>query len=92
MNIKKREKHGVVYFTFPIFDQYDLVHGFSTKIGGVSEGKFASMNLSFNRNDERDRVLENHRRFAEAVGYETEHLVLSDQIHETKVVKVTRDD
>ena len=37
MNIKKREKNGVVYFTFPIFDQYDLVHGFSTKIGGVSE-------------------------------------------------------
>lgn len=92
MNITKREKNGVVYFTFPIFDQYDLVHGFSTKTGGVSEGEFASMNLSFNRNDERERVLENHRRFAEAVGYETEHLVLSDQIHETKVVKVTRDD
>ena len=89
MNWNRREKNGVTFITFPIFEKAGLVHGFSTKLGGVSTGDCATMNLSFHRGDDPDAVLENHRRFAKAVGYDYRKLVFSDQIHETVVKRVT---
>ena len=48
MNIK--ENKGVTYLTFPRAGKRGgFVHGFSTRLGGVSEGIYASMNLSFTR-------------------------------------------
>ena len=42
------DKNGVVYLTYPVFDsQEGIVHGFSTRLGGVSQGIYSSMNLSF---------------------------------------------
>lgn len=88
------EKDDVVYITFPILESYqdDMIHGFSTRLGGVSEGYLGSMNLSFSRGDERERVLENHKRFANALGYNEEKLVFSDQVHRTQFHKVTKED
>lgn len=44
------EKDGVVWFSYPILDQFDfIVNAFSTRIGGVSEGYASSMNLSLSR-------------------------------------------
>ena len=45
----KNEKNGVVYLTFPLFEKAGIKHGFSTKLGGVSVGDCATMNLSFTR-------------------------------------------
>ncbi len=92
MNIIKRQKEGVTFLTFPILEQENIVHGFSTKLGGVSKGDCATMNLSFHRGDNPDDVIENHRRFAKAVGYSEENLVFTDQIHETVVQMVTAKD
>lgn len=88
------EKNGVVYVGFPKLLAYeeDLVHGFSTRIGGVSKDHLAFMNLSFTRGDERENVLENHRRFAKALGYDETKLVFSDQVHLTRFHKVARKD
>lgn len=92
MNIIKRQKEGVTFFTFPILEKENIVHGFSTKLGGVSKGDCATMNLSFHRGDNPDDVLENHKRFAKAVGYQEKNLVFTDQIHETTVQVVTAND
>lgn len=87
------EKYGVSYVSFPKLGEYkDIVHGFSTRFGGVSKNHLASMNLSFSRGDERSAVLENHRRFAKAIGYDEKRLVFSDQIHTTMIHKVTEAD
>ena len=78
---------------YKIFDNYkDIVHGFSTRLGGVSKEHLASMNLSFSRGDERENVIENHRRFAKAVGYDYTKLVFSDQVHDVKIHNVTIED
>ena len=89
-----REKEGVTYITFPKLERYqeDMIHGFSTRLGGVSEGYLGSMNLSFTRGDDRERVLENHRRFARALGYDEKKLVFSNQVHLTRFHKVTEED
>ncbi len=81
--------NGVKYITFGIFDAAGLKHGFSTCVGGVSPARYQSMNLGFNRGDSYENVIANHKLFAEAVGYDHEKTVLSDQIHETHIAHVT---
>lgn len=86
------EKDGVVFLTFPKLAKAGVRHGFSTRIGGVSEGCLASMNLSFTRGDDPEKVRENFRRIGRAIGFPSEDLVLSSQIHETRIRKVTKKD
>ena len=63
------ERCGVPYLSFPVLEETGLVtHGFSTRLGGVSEGVYASMNFSFTRGDEPEHVRENYRRMAKALG------------------------
>lgn len=45
MNVHKT--NGVWYLTYPVFEEIpEIVHGFSTRLGGVSRGDCTSMNLS----------------------------------------------
>ena len=64
-----------------------VAHGFSTRMGGVSQGIYASLNLGFLRGDDRENVLENYRRFCGAIGADVNSLVLSNQVH-SDVVRV----
>ncbi len=83
--------NGVEYLTFPLFEKETwLHHAFSTRIGGVSEGEFATMNFSFDREKKRENVLENFRRFSEAAGFPMEKIVYSDQTHTTNLMKADR--
>ena len=87
--------HGgeVPYYSFPAFDRVDFVrHGFSTRLGGVSVGTFASMNLGFNRGDDDAAVGENYRRFCAAIGVKAEDVVLPAQTHTVNVYNATAAD
>ena len=80
------------YLTFPLLEELSfLKHGFSTRFGGVSEGEFSAMNLYY-KNDEKERVLENYRRFCAGVGILPEQLVLTSQQHTDHIRAVTKDD
>lgn len=46
-------------------------HGFFTRAGGVSEGRFASLNCSLNGRDDPAAAIENRRRATAALGFET---------------------
>ncbi len=63
-------------------------HAFSTREGGVSEGYFSSMNLSYYLGDREENVDENYRRFCAAAGFRTEKLVSGAQVHETRIREV----
>lgn len=93
MGMVQQEKNGVEYLTFPAFSNTSMVeHLFSTRIGGVSEGIFSTMNLSFTRGDRKDAVLENYRRMAGVLGCEMRDFVCSDQTHTTNIRLVTKED
>ena len=48
-----KENKGVPYITFNKLNAIEwLTNAFSTRIGGVSEGIYSSMNLSFTLNDD----------------------------------------
>lgn len=88
-----KENKGVTYLTYPKLEQFpEVIHGFSTRLGGVSTGIYASMNLSFTRGDEEDRVLENYRLLGEAMGFSPEDIVTSDQTHTTNVRVIREED
>jgi hypothetical protein len=77
---------------FPILEETGLVeHCFSTRCGGVSEGEFSSLNLSYTRGDDRAAVDENYRRLAAALGVKVRDFVLSDQTHTTNVLRVGKE-
>lgn len=88
-----RVREGVPFLVFPALEKTGaVVHGFSTRLGGVSEGIYSSMNVSFTRGDREEHVRENYRRLGGAVGFSCENLVCSDQTHTTNLRVVTQED
>lgn len=87
------EKNGISYLEFESFKQQTwLAHGFSTRLGGVSSGCFASMNLGFGRGEADETVAENYKRLGAAIGFDWERAVLSHQTHTTNIRLVTEND
>lgn len=88
MKIEKKE-----LITFPVYETLNYIkHGFSTRLGGVSKGHLASMNLSFSRGDNPDSVIENYKRICKKLKVSPENLVFSDQVHDTNIHVVTKKD
>ena len=67
-------------------------HCFTTRLGGVSEGIFASLNLRYNGGDSPENVAKNYALLASALGFSMENLVLTRQTHTDIVRKVTAAD
>ena len=89
LNIEKNG--GLVYITFPKLLKTNTVrHVFSTRLGGVSDGQYSSMNLSFNNGDKRENVEKNYEILCSAVGIDTENLVLTRQTHTDNVKTVDK--
>ncbi len=92
-NLKINSQGDLLYITFPRLEGCGAVrHTFSTRMGGVSEGQYSSMNTSFLGGDRFDAVEENYRRLCGAVGIDISHLVLSRQTHTNNVKIVTKAD
>ncbi len=90
--IGENQENIVSYLEFEAFKKQSwLTHAFSTRLGGVSCGCFASMNLGFGRGDDA-AVAENYRRLGKAVGFDWTKVVLSHQTHTTNVRLVTKED
>lgn len=78
---------------FPVLEETGVVeHCFTTRLGGVSEGIYTSMNLSFTRGDKEEAVQENYGRIAQCMGASKEAFVCSDQTHTTNIKKATKED
>ena len=90
--IRLNQEGEVPFFYFPLLQDTGMVHhGFSTRLGGVSSGEFASMNFNLTRGDDPANVEENFRRFCGAIGCDWDKAVLSHQTHTVNVQVVTED-
>ena len=83
MSFNLCQKTGVTYFTSSLLE--DIAHAFSTRLGGVSQPPWDSLNLGPGRGDPLESVLENYRRFCAAAGMDMERTVLAKQVHGTTV-------
>jgi YfiH family protein len=68
-----------------------VIHGISTRSGGVSRNRCESLNVSYTVGDEPANVDENLRRISEAVGTERERLFAAYQVHGNVVALVEPD-
>ena len=67
-------------------------HGFTTRLGGVSTGHLAGLNLGCHRGDDPQNVAENYRILTSSLGIDPDKLVLTWQIHSDIVRQVTAND
>jgi polyphenol oxidase len=73
----------VTYLRWRAPGPYDVV--FTTRLGGVSEGPYASLNLGRKTGDDVERVDENRRRACAEIGADDERLALNYQMHSALV-------
>ena len=93
MEFAEHNQQGLVYLTADGFTAAGgVAHGFSTRLGGVSQGIYASLNLGVNRGDDPAAVRENFSRFCAAVGAPADRTVFSAQVHGDVVRTVTTAD
>lgn len=90
---KERIVNDVPFLSYPLLQETGCVlHGFSTRLGGVSQGHCATMNISTSRGDDPEAVEENRRRISVAIGVKPENMVYTQQTHTTNVARVLRED
>lgn len=73
-------------------DGIAVPHGFTTRLGGVSHGDCAGLNMALHRGDSPENVAENYARLGKIIGFDTKKLVLSHQVHGDAVRTVTEKD
>ena len=93
MSFTLQNKGGVQYHTADQFTALGGVrHGFATRLGGVSQGVCAGLNMSRSELDLPSRVRENYHRLTAALGTDETKLVMTRQVHTDLVRVVTRAD
>lgn len=81
------------YLTYPLLEETGMVrHLFTTRLGGVSKGEFATMNFSVDRGDSERNVAANYERIAGVLGCSVNDMVASHQTHTVNIRKVTSAD
>ena len=82
--------NAVVVYRSPLLGGAGVPHAFSTRLGGVSAGPFASMNLGnpngIAEQDDAANIVENYRRLHAAVGCTHRRRVFAHQVHGATVL------
>ncbi|ABN52145.1 MAG TPA: peptidoglycan editing factor PgeF [Hungateiclostridium thermocellum] len=93
-NITYKTKNQVEFIQFNNLLKYEniITHCFTTRRGGVSKGWYDSLNMAFNKTDDRRNVEENYRRVADALNLDIESMVFSNQVHQNRIRVVTEED
>lgn len=87
------EKQEFKYITFPTFEKHDnnLLHCFTTRKGGVSQGSFESMNIGFSTGDSDENVKRNIEIMAEKLNINVDDIVETNQTHTNTIKYVTEE-
>ena len=88
-------ENEVVIYRSPLLDAAGVPHAFSTRLGGVSDGVFASLNLG-NPNgcpiqDTLNNIAENYSRLQSAIGCAERERVYVHQVHGCNVRTAAKD-
>ncbi len=67
-------------------------HGFTTRLGGVSQGPYGAMNLALHRESDPKNVAKNYETLAAALDFDIQKLVLTHQVHSDIIRIVTAAD
>lgn len=65
-----------------------LIAGFSTRLGGVSQEYFTSLNVGLHVSDNQDDVIYNRKIVASKINFDLENWILGEQVHDSKIEEV----
>ncbi len=89
---KFESKEGLLYVTLPELTELGFANAITTRLGGVSKGPYAELNLGLHTGDDPGAVLENRARLAKVIGFSRDSMVLGQQVHGDKVAVVKEED
>ncbi|SHK39470.1 peptidoglycan editing factor PgeF [Paramaledivibacter caminithermalis] len=88
-NFSRLESNNIVYFKIPSFEKSGLVkHCFTSRIGGISNKPYNSLNLGINTMDKKENILKNYELICKALKINIKNLVISDQVHKDNILVV----
>lgn len=87
------QKNNLKYIAFQNLENTNMVkHCITTRLGGVSTGVYAELNMSFTRGEEKEKVLQNYDIVCDALDFDKNSFVLCHQTHTTNIRVVTEND
>ena len=89
MGVKTVRKGALEYL---IAEGISAPHAFTTRLGGVSTGMFASLNIGLHYGDTAENVTKNLQILADAIGFDPGKLICTRQTHSDIVRVVTAED
>jgi len=78
---------GLVWYEFPV-PNASFLHAVLTRLGGVSQGPFSTLNLGSTVGDNPDSVKENHRLVYTSFNLDEAQVVSPYQVHKRQVARV----
>ena len=84
-----RQNKEIIWLEVQAIKQTEKVlHAFSTRLGGVSQFPYRSLNLGLYTNDDENDVIENRKRFLRPFSVDPNCVATVKQIHSDKIVRV----
>jgi len=91
--VKRHQHNGIAYYTFESLDRFDeLIHAITTRHGGISVGRYSSLNLTTGTGDDPAAVGENLERVCAALNLRRADLVSPNQRHTANVRRIEQTD
>lgn len=76
------DNKGIQWLEFESFSKHtDLIHGFTTRNGGVSDPPFSSLNMGRSTADDDENVRENYKRILSSLNVENRPMYMTRQVH-----------
>jgi YfiH family protein len=75
------DRDGLVVGRWPALSSLGIDALVTTRLGGVSDGPYGSLNLGLHVGDDEDRVIENRRRALRGLGATLDEVVFAEQVH-----------
>ena len=83
----RRTEKNLFHGKFSTFPEDLITHAISTRIGGVSQSPYDSLNLALHVGDDDEKVLANRKIFAQSLGFKITDIVTPNQVHGDKIFR-----
>lgn len=84
--------NGLSYLKIDKFLEYGIKAYFTSRIGGVSNRSYSTLNMALHTNDSREKVLTNRQLLADSIGVNPEDFVAGEQVHGSNAYIVKKKD
>jgi len=86
----KKDEYFIIESWTKLFPE--LIAGFSTKKGGVSQAEYEQLNLGFHVGDDKNHVAANRNILAKQLSFPLENWIGAEQVHNSQIYKVSQED